>query len=80
MISKQLLSRGVAVVVMTGMTSLVWAQSFTGSVVSADSGLPIGGASIKIKNQQISTSTDDSGKFSLQAAKGSVLTISYVGY
>lgn len=80
MISKQLLSRGVAVVVMTGMTSLVWAQSFTGSVVSADSGLPIGGASIKIKNQKISTSTDESGKFSLQTPKGSVLTISYVGY
>jgi hypothetical protein len=31
-----------AVVVMTSVTSLVWAQSFTGSVVSADSGLPIG--------------------------------------
>ncbi|MDF2475873.1 MAG: SusC/RagA family TonB-linked outer membrane protein, partial [Sphingobacterium sp.] len=80
MISKQLLSRGVAVVVMTSVTSFVWAQSFTGSVVSADSGLPIGGASIKVKNQQTATSSDESGKFSLTAAKGTVLTVSYVGY
>lgn len=80
MISKQLLSRGIAVVAMTGMSSLVWAQSLTGSVVSADTGLPIGGASITVKNQKVSTSSDESGKFSLTAAKGSTLTVSYVGY
>lgn len=80
MISKQLLGRGIAMVVMTSMTSLVWAQSFTGSVVSADTGLPIGGASIKVKNQQISSSSDELGKFSLTAAKGSILTISNIGY
>ncbi len=80
MISKQLLSRGMAVVVMTSVTSLVWAQSFTGSVVSADSGLPIGGASISVKNQKISTSSDESGKFSLGASTGTILTITYVGY
>ncbi len=80
MISKQLLSRSVAVMVMTSVTSLVWAQSFTGSVVSADSGLPIGGASIKVKNQKISTSSDESGKFSLTVGTGTILTVSYVGY
>ncbi|VTR40661.1 SusC/RagA family TonB-linked outer membrane protein [Sphingobacterium thalpophilum] len=80
MISKQLLSRGIAVVAMTGMSSLVWAQSLTGSVVSTDTGLPIGGASITVKNQKVSTSSDESGKFSLTAAKGSTLTVSYVGY
>ncbi|MDH5825451.1 SusC/RagA family TonB-linked outer membrane protein [Sphingobacterium faecium] len=80
MISKQLFNKGIAVVVMTGMTSLVCAQSFTGSVVSTDSNLPIGGASIKVKNQTISTSSNESGKFSISATKGAILVISYVGY
>lgn len=43
MISKQLFNKGIAIVFMTGMTSIVCAQSFTGSVVSADANLPIGG-------------------------------------
>jgi len=80
MISKQLFKKGIAVVVMTGMTSVVCAQSFSGSVVSADSNLPIGGASIKVKNQATSTSSNESGKFSIPAAKGTILIISYVGY
>jgi len=80
MISKQLFKKGIAVVVMTGMTSVVCAQSFSGSVVSAESNLPIGGASIKVKNQATSTSSNESGKFSIPAAKGTILVISYVGY
>ncbi|WP_400261619.1 SusC/RagA family TonB-linked outer membrane protein [Sphingobacterium sp. SG20118] len=80
MISKHLFNKGIAVVVMTGMTSLVCAQSFTGSVVSTDSNLPIGGASIKVKNQTVATSSNESGKFSISAAKGAILIVSYVGY
>ena len=80
MISKQLFNKGIALVVMTSMTSLVYAQSFTGSIVSADSGLPVVGASIKVKNQKISTSSDGSGKFTLSASKGAILVVSYVGY
>jgi TonB-linked SusC/RagA family outer membrane protein len=80
MISKQLFNKGIAIVFMTGMTSIVCAQSFTGSVVSADANLPIGGASIRIKNQTISTSSNEAGKFSIAATKGTILVVSYVGY
>lgn len=45
-----------------------------------EKGLPIPGASIKVKNKSISTVSDNDGKFQLNLSKGDVLLISYVGY
>ncbi|MFP9113857.1 carboxypeptidase-like regulatory domain-containing protein [Flavobacterium sp. RHBU_3] len=41
---------------------------------------PLAGASIIVKGTNISTVTDLDGKFSIQANKGTVLEISFVGY
>lgn len=54
-------------------------RTITGTVVSAD-GSPVGGASVLIKGTQKGTQTDAEGKFSIQAAQGDVLEISFVGF
>ena len=52
----------------------------TGKIVS-DAGVPLVGASIKLKGSSIGTSTDENGKFILSVpATGSVLEFSFVGY
>lgn len=52
----------------------------TGSVISADDGLPVIGASIVVKGTMMGTVTDYDGKFSLDVPSDSkVLVISYVG-
>jgi len=60
----------------------VFAQSrtVTGTVTAKDDGLPIPGASVKIKGSNIGTQTDASGKFLLKVSTGQTLVISFVGY
>ena len=50
-----------------------------GTVVDA-SGEPIIGATVKIKGAKGGTVTDLDGHFSLDAAKGATLDVSYIGY
>ncbi len=63
------------------MTSLSLAQtkSVTGTVVD-ESGVPLPGAGVLIKNTTNGVSTDFDGNFSITAQSGNVLVISYVGY
>lgn len=56
------------------------ANPITGSVKDAKTGEPIVGASITIKGTQKGATTDLNGSFSLDAQKGDVLIISFVGY
>lgn len=77
---KQLYRRLTLLLVVLCLSSQVWAQSLRGRVVSASTGEPLAGASVQIKNQQISTVTGADGGFALQAPVGSVVVISYVGY
>lgn len=51
----------------------------TGKVTS-DSGAPLAGVSVVIKGSTKGTSTDDQGAFTINANKGDVLSISYIGY
>lgn len=52
----------------------------TGTVTSADDGLPVIGASIIVKGTTVGTVTDVEGKFSLDVPEGGkVLQVSYVG-
>lgn len=52
----------------------------TGSVTSADDGLPVIGAAIVVKGTTIGTVTDADGKFTLDVPKeGKILEISFVG-
>lgn len=54
-------------------------RSVTGTVVSSEN-VPVVGASVLIKGTQTGTQTDNNGKFAIQAAKGQVLVISFVGF
>ena len=54
-------------------------QKIIGTVVD-DLGEPIIGANIRVKGTTNGTNTDLDGKFSLDAAAGSTLEISFVGY
>ena len=53
----------------------------TGTITDAATGLPLSGASVKLKGGSIGTSTSSNGEFTLQVPdNGGVLVISYVGY
>ena len=61
-------------------TSMAFAQSqVSGTVVSAEDGEPIIGASIKVAGTNTGTVTDVDGKFSLNVAKNAILEITYIG-
>ena len=60
----------------------IWAQSplnISGKVVDGNNE-PMIGATVRIKGQQAGTITDMDGNFKIQAAKGDVLEVSYIGY
>lgn len=50
-----------------------------GTVVDNASGKPIIGASVIIRNTTTGTLSDENGKFTLEAPKGSVIVISFIG-
>ncbi|WP_242117497.1 SusC/RagA family TonB-linked outer membrane protein [Aestuariivivens sediminicola] len=55
-------------------------KTMTGTVVSAEDGMPLLGATVIIKGTSTGTSTDFDGKYTLNATTGDVLVFSYVGY
>ncbi|WP_293945701.1 MULTISPECIES: SusC/RagA family TonB-linked outer membrane protein [unclassified Sphingobacterium] len=60
-------------------TSALKADKFSGKIVD-DKGLPIIGATVKVKGTSKAVSTDANGGFILDANKGDVLQISFMGY
>ncbi|MCQ0110504.1 SusC/RagA family TonB-linked outer membrane protein [Zhouia amylolytica] len=55
-------------------------RDISGTVVDAETKVPIPGASVMIKNTTVGVATDFDGKFSIKAKSGDVLEISYLGY
>lgn len=55
-------------------------NTLTGKVTDSKTGSPVSGASIKVKNSKTGTSTDNSGRFTLQAKQGDILEVSSIGY
>ncbi|HTF28875.1 MAG TPA: carboxypeptidase-like regulatory domain-containing protein, partial [Flavitalea sp.] len=51
-----------------------------GGTILSKEGAPLSGASITVKGTSIGTSTDTSGKFSINATAGQRLVVSMVGY
>lgn len=51
----------------------------TGKVTAAEDGAPIPGASVVVKGTSRGTNTDANGTFRIQAGRGQVLRISYIG-
>ena len=62
-----------------GTTYLRKAEFVSGTVVDKN-GQPIPGATVTVKGTKTGTSTDQAGKFSLNAAAGKILVISAIGY
>lgn len=54
-------------------------QSVSGTVTDQD-GLPLPGASVMVKGTATATSADFDGNYSIAAATGDILVVSYVGY
>ncbi len=62
-------------------TSAAMAQlTYYGEVIDAESGESLPGANVLIKGSETGTLSDINGSFSIQANKGDVLVISYVGF
>ncbi|WP_031427904.1 SusC/RagA family TonB-linked outer membrane protein [Flavimarina sp. Hel_I_48] len=67
---------------MIGIASL-WSQetlSVSGTVTSADDGMPIPGVSIIVKGSSQGTTTDFDGNFQIETATDATLAFSYVGF
>lgn len=65
------------------LTTMAWAQekTVTGTVTAKDDGLPIPGASVKVKGTEQGTQTNGNGVFTLKVTGGNpVLVVSYIGY
>lgn len=63
------------------LSTIAFAQTapVTGKVTD-ETGLPLPGVSVKIKNTAGGSTSDSNGKFTLNAAKDAVLEFSYIGY
>lgn len=55
-------------------------RTVTGTVTAKDDGLPIPGATVKVKGTTNATVTNSAGKYSLSVPGGSSIVISFVGY
>ena len=54
-------------------------KKVTGTVLGADKA-PLAGAAVKIKNRTVGTTTDEKGKFSINALPTDTLVVSYINY
>lgn len=52
----------------------------SGSIIEKETGMPLAGASIKVKESAEGNISDSEGRFSINAAEGQELIISYLGY
>ena len=62
-----------------GQNGVVQASTVTGQVLD-ENGDPMIGATVNVKGTNVGTATDFDGRFSISAAQGATLTVSYVGY
>src|ERR1700761_789051 len=55
-------------------------RTVTGTVTAKEDGLPIPGATVKVKGSNVGTQTNTAGKFTLNVPDGATLVVSFVGY
>src|ERR1700761_9564957 len=55
-------------------------RTVTGTVTAKEDGLPIPGATVKVKGSNVGTQTNTAGKFTLSVPSGTTLVVSFVGY
>jgi len=61
-------------------TAFAQKQNITGKITDASTGLPLQGASVKVKSSTIGVTTSDKGSFNLEVPANSTLLISIIGY
>jgi TonB-linked SusC/RagA family outer membrane protein len=55
-------------------------RTVTGTVTAKEDGLPIPGATVKVKGTNVGTQTNTAGKFTISVPSGATLVVSFVGY
>src|ERR1700755_437369 len=55
-------------------------RTITGTVTAKEDGLPIPGASVKVKGSNVGTQTNTAGKFTVSVPAGGSIVVSFVGY
>ena len=55
-------------------------RTVTGTVTAKEDGLPIPGATVKVKGSNVGTQTNTAGKFTVSVPSGATLVVSFVGY
>lgn len=61
------------------VTTVIVADLISGKITAAD-GTPIAGVSVAVKGTRKGTATNAAGEFTIDAKKGDVLVVSYIGY
>jgi TonB-dependent starch-binding outer membrane protein SusC len=64
---------------LTSLSGFAQSQRFTGKVVS-DSGLAVSGVSVHVKGSSVGTVTGEDGSFTINAAPGTILEFSAIGF
>lgn len=67
-------------IVFISFTTLAQTRKLTGKVNSSDDGSALSGVSVTVKGTRIGAATDAKGEFSIMAAPGATLILSYVGF
>lgn len=78
---KSLLTAVASVLMLVGGSFSLQAQSqIRGTVYDTDKTQPMAGATVVVEGKNVATITDGSGKFSVNAKEGDVLSVQFMGY
>ena len=64
----------------SAVAGVAQSQTVVSGQVSDPSGMPLVGVTVAVKGSRVTTTTNESGRYSLKAAKGSTLIFTYLGY
>ncbi|WP_167398026.1 SusC/RagA family TonB-linked outer membrane protein [Pedobacter paludis] len=68
-------------ILLMGETTMAQVKTINGKITSSDDGLPLPGASVKVKGTTTGTSTDSNGNFSLQIPQNNAtIVVSLLGF
>ena len=79
-ITKTISQRGFITLLALIMSISLYAQNMVKGTVVDETDIPLIGATIMVKGNTGGTITDIDGNFSINAKKGAVITVSYIGY
>src|SRR6478752_3162096 len=68
-----------AAILLASVTAFAQDKTIRGRITS-ETGSPVSGVSVQVKGTSNGTVTNDNGEYSINAAKGSVLVVSNVGF